>query len=205
MSRDRDRDRDERRHRDDDEYDPEDPHKNSHSPIGKVQHVLHHTFSQSTSGLGVGVLGAIVGGLSAREASLAASRRTGHAKGGSESDKAALLSTIVGAAVGGLGANALEKRIESSRKKGKDEQEAWERKWGKDGNRGDRDRGDRDRDRDRDRDGRGSRDLVRVRDRDGDRDRGRRGGLADDYYFSDDDDHVHDDRNGNRRSQSRHR
>ncbi len=175
---------------DDSDYDPDDPHKGSHSPIGKAKHVLHHTFSQSTSGLGVGVLGAIVGGLSAREASLAASRRGGPSKGGEESNKAALISTIVGAAVGGLGANALEKRIESSRKKNKEEQDAWEKKWGKDGGRGDRE--------DRDRDDRGRGDAHRTRDR------GRRSGSAD-RYSSDDDDYDYDDRRGHRRSGSRHR
>ena len=202
--------------RDDDgnnsDWDPDDPHKGAHSPLGRAKHVLHHTFSQSTSGLGVGVLGAIVGGLSAREASLAASRRGGHHRGGDESNKAALLSTIVGAAVGGLGANALEKRIESSRKKNKDEQDAWERKWGRARDllpeplsRG----GDRDRDRDRDRDHRGrDNGPARSRDRDHrDRDRGapRRDRSPADGYSSDDDSYTRDDRRAPRRSGSRYR
>ena len=151
----------------------------SESPISRARHTLNNTFSQSNSGIGVGVLGAIVGGLAAREASEAAGRsRDGNGRGyhdrnrdpeRSESDRAALLSTLVGAAVGGLGANALEKRLETNREKTKIEQEKWEKKWGKehggdrrDGSHGkkghhhrrdaNRDRGrDRDRDRDRDR------------------------------------------------------
>ncbi|KAK0613605.1 hypothetical protein B0T14DRAFT_591474 [Immersiella caudata] len=114
-----------------------------HSPLSKAKHVLEHSFSSSTSGLGVGVLGAIVGGLAAREASGAASKKGGHHGhgGGGKNDKGALISTIVGAAVGGLGANAIEKRLEASRKKTKGEQEAWEKKWGKEsGNERERER-----------------------------------------------------------------
>ncbi|KAK3371187.1 hypothetical protein B0T24DRAFT_595029 [Lasiosphaeria ovina] len=124
------------RHRRDDLTDSDDDggdhrrdHSRSHSPLGKARHVLEHTFSQSTSGLGVGVLGAIVGGLAAREVS-----ERGHRNGGSGSKDSskgvALISTIVGAAVGGLGANAIEKRLERSHSKTNREQDAWERKWG---------------------------------------------------------------------------
>jgi hypothetical protein len=203
-------------HGDDDEgsdFEEDDQHGKPHSPAGKAKHMLQHTFSDSTSGLGVGVLGAIVGGLSAREVSLANSRRQGHGGSGGD-DRAALLSTIVGAAVGGLGANAIEKRFESNRKKDRLEQEAWERKWGKEASRvkelvkgrdPDRDRDhehDRDRDmpRDRgqdDRDGGGrprSRELARPANRS-------RGGAADDYYgsFSDDDSNHDGGRRRNRR------
>jgi hypothetical protein len=105
--------------------------------------MLQHTFTPSASGLGIGVLGAIVGGLAAKEASEAAarSRNHGHSKGRDENHKLGLISTIVGAAVGGLGANALEKRIEMSKEKMKDEQEAREKRWHRDGGSG---RGDRD-------------------------------------------------------------
>ncbi|KAH6848274.1 hypothetical protein B0I37DRAFT_406041 [Chaetomium sp. MPI-CAGE-AT-0009] len=45
-------------------------HPHPHSPLyNKAQALLASTFTPSTSGLGVGVLGAIVGGLAAREAS----------------------------------------------------------------------------------------------------------------------------------------
>ncbi|KAL1865255.1 hypothetical protein VTK73DRAFT_5416 [Phialemonium thermophilum] len=104
--------------------------RRGYSPASRARNVLDNTFSQSSSGLGVGILGAIVGGLAAREASEAADRAA-H-KGRRDADKAsskALLSTIVGAAVGGLGANALEKRLELSREKTKIEQERWEKKF----------------------------------------------------------------------------
>lgn len=106
----------------------------------KAQQVFNHTFSNSNSGLEIGILGAIVGGLIAREASEATTHRSrGH--GSSGSDKGPLISTIVGAAVGGLAANALEKRIEVARVKTAEKEDAWERKWGRDsrGRRIDRD------------------------------------------------------------------
>ncbi|KAK0639417.1 hypothetical protein B0T16DRAFT_243631 [Cercophora newfieldiana] len=115
------------------------------SPLSKAKHVLEHSFSSSTSGLGVGVLGAIVGGLAAREASEAAGKKGGHHH--DKNNKGALISTIVGAAVGGLGANAIEKRLEMSRQKTKGEQEAWERKWGEGPQAGRKRDGDRDRER----------------------------------------------------------
>ncbi|EOO04313.1 hypothetical protein UCRPA7_153 [Phaeoacremonium minimum UCRPA7] len=92
------------------------------SPLAKARHVLKDTFSQSNSGLGVGVLGAIVGGIAAREASEATLRARGKSHSG-EHDKSTLVSTIIGAAVGGLGANALEKRLESAKKKDEEKRE----------------------------------------------------------------------------------
>lgn len=72
----------------------------------------------------MGVLGAIVGGLAAREAvehlppkSRSKSRSGSHSK--SKHDKVAVLGTVLGAAIGGLGANAIERHIE--RKKGIEE------------------------------------------------------------------------------------
>ncbi|KAL2140822.1 hypothetical protein VTI28DRAFT_3220 [Corynascus sepedonium] len=94
----------------------------------KARDLLSSNFTPSTSGLGVGVLGAIVGGLAAREASEAVASSSssskkgtahGHGKGkGRERDRnnhQHLISTVVGAAVGGLGANAIEKRLEEGR------------------------------------------------------------------------------------------
>lgn len=101
---------------------PERSRDDSQSPLGKVKHAADKTFSTSKSGIGVGVLGAIVGGFAAHEASEAASRardkrdgRDHHHHGSRDHQRAALISTIVGAAVGGLGANAIEKRIEHRR------------------------------------------------------------------------------------------
>lgn len=127
-----------------------------HSPLAKARHVLEQSFTSSTSGLGVGVLGAIVGGLAAREASEAAGKKGG-SHHHSKDNKGALISTIVGAAVGGLGANAIEKRLELSRRKTKTEQEMWEKKWGRLEENSDRKGGD-------DRDSRDSRDSRELRD-----------------------------------------
>ncbi|KAK3387724.1 hypothetical protein B0H63DRAFT_164409 [Podospora didyma] len=205
--------------------------RRANSPMSKARHVLQTTFSQSTSGLGVGVLGAVIGGLAAREASEKArqSQQGHHGRGGGSSsshskkdDHAALISTILGAAVGGLGANAIEKRVEKSRKKTKGEQVDWEKRWGRDGKDGPRGGerglggggggGDRDRDRDR---GLDARDRERERERRGStRDRDavagsghRSGGTADDYYATataannpSDDDYVYDARRERRRS-----
>lgn len=128
-------------------------------PVRRAQSAIKDTFTNSTSGVGVGVLGAIIGGLVAREASDAASKppatssssnKTSNGKRrhhsdqrpSAEKEQTRLISTLVGAAVGGFGANALEKRIEVGRQRTAEKEEAWERKWGKDfrGRRIDKDR-----------------------------------------------------------------
>ncbi|OAA59677.1 hypothetical protein SPI_05875 [Niveomyces insectorum RCEF 264] len=119
---------------DDDDYDRDRDRDNdyshrardgSRSPLGKAKHAVHDTFSTSPKGLGAGVIGAIVGGLAAHKASEAAQRARDHSShGGSghhhhhqskNEQRTTLISTIVGAAVGGLGANAIEKRVERKR------------------------------------------------------------------------------------------
>ncbi|KAI1152986.1 hypothetical protein F4825DRAFT_285114 [Nemania diffusa] len=103
------------------------------SPLEKAKRFVDGTFTDSTTGLGVGVLGALVGGLAAREAAeLTSNRQRG--SGGDRRDDAEhrrnqLISTVVGAAVGALGANAIEKRIETRRARDEVEEERWERKW----------------------------------------------------------------------------
>ncbi|KAK4678642.1 hypothetical protein QC764_309500 [Podospora pseudoanserina] len=108
-----------------------DIHHRKRGPIRQAKKSLQETFTPSTSGLGVGVLGAIVGGLAAREAvehlppkSRSKSRSGSHSK--SKHDKVAVLGTVLGAAIGGLGANAIERHIE--RKKGIEE--SWGRREG---------------------------------------------------------------------------
>ncbi|KAM0328458.1 hypothetical protein ACHAQA_004865 [Verticillium albo-atrum] len=91
----------------------------SRGPIGRARHAVDSTFTQTSSGLGVGLLGAVVGGLAA----------SAHSGRSSEPDRSRLVSTVVGALVGGLGANAIEKRFENARERHRREQEAWERKW----------------------------------------------------------------------------
>ncbi|KUI59939.1 hypothetical protein VP1G_07157 [Cytospora mali] len=101
------------------------------SPLDKARHLIDNAFTNSNTGLGVGVLGAIVGGLAAREAREATAHRSqSHGRHGN--DKGPLVYTIIGAAVGGLAANALEKRIEIARVKIAAKEDAWERKWGRD-------------------------------------------------------------------------
>lgn len=100
-------------------------------PLEKARDLVDNTFTNSNTGLRVGVLGAIVGGLIAREASGATTHRP-RSRGHRGSDNGPLVSTIVGAAVGGLAANAVEKRIEVGRVKTAEREEAWERKWGRD-------------------------------------------------------------------------
>ncbi|KAI1366359.1 hypothetical protein F5Y08DRAFT_136535 [Xylaria arbuscula] len=105
------------------------------SPVDKAKRLLEDTFTDSTTGLGVGVLGALVGGLAAREAvDLTSNREKAHKGGAHSVDDAEhkrnqLIGTVVGAAVGALGANAVEKRIEVRRARDEIEQKRWERKW----------------------------------------------------------------------------
>ncbi|KAJ9157028.1 hypothetical protein NKR19_g3940 [Coniochaeta hoffmannii] len=187
-SRDRRGRRDRDRGRDSDSEDDRPRRERPRSPLDQARHIVQNTFSDSTSGLGVGVMGAIIGGLAAREATEAATRKGG--KGGrsrrgsdnSNNQGAALLSTIVGAAVGGLGANALEKRIEDSKNKAKDEQGRWEKKWGKKGG-GVGDGRERSRERARER---------RERERALDMEEGRAGGWRRDYDYDSEPDYVHD-------------
>lgn len=107
------------------------PSHDQDGPVEKARDLVDNTFTSSSTGLGVGVLGAIVGGLIAREASEATTHRP-RGRGHHGADKRPLVSTIVGAAVGGLAANALEKRIEVARAKTAETEDAWERKWGRD-------------------------------------------------------------------------
>ncbi|KAI0137170.1 hypothetical protein BJ170DRAFT_46338 [Xylariales sp. AK1849] len=117
--------------RDYEEDEDDDDITRDRSPIAKARNALKDTFSDSRTGLGVGVLGALVGGLAAREAAEATSRHGGGHRATEAQKRNQLLSTVVGAAVGALGANAVERRIEHNREKGKVEQKKWEQKWGK--------------------------------------------------------------------------
>ncbi|KAI5923814.1 hypothetical protein F4810DRAFT_195052 [Camillea tinctor] len=110
-----------------------------HTPVGRTRHFVDSTFTDSRAGIGVGVLGALVGGLAAREAtSKLGSNESGKGKGRrrhhSDADRRnhQILGAVVGAAVGALGANAVEKRIERERERERGREQAdWERKWGR--------------------------------------------------------------------------
>lgn len=86
----------------------------SRSAVTKAKDKAKDTFTDSSTGLGVGVLGAILGGLAASSAADATARSRSTAR---EHQKARLISTVVGAAVGGLGANAFEKRRTDARER----------------------------------------------------------------------------------------
>ncbi|KAI0884833.1 uncharacterized protein GGS22DRAFT_189044 [Annulohypoxylon maeteangense] len=98
------------------------------SPIEKARGFVDNTFSDTTAGLSIGVLGALVGGLAAREAVDATTKRNSH-HDDTDHKRNQLIGTVVGAAVGALGANAVEKRLEVHREKEKIKQEKWERKF----------------------------------------------------------------------------
>ncbi|KAI0856343.1 hypothetical protein F4860DRAFT_493477 [Xylaria cubensis] len=100
------------------------------SPMEKAKRFVDNTFTDSTTGLGVGVLGALVGGLAAREAiDLTSNRQHQHKDDIEQHKRNQLIGAVVGAAVGALGANAVEKRIELRRARDEIKQEKWERKW----------------------------------------------------------------------------
>lgn len=110
----------------------QDDDPDNEDPVRKAHCLIKGTFSNSTSALGIGVLGAIVGGLVAHEASESATQGNGHGhrrRSYQDQERTRLFSTVLGAAVGGLGANAIEKRIEKSRDKVSDKQEVWGEKW----------------------------------------------------------------------------
>ncbi|KAK8025428.1 hypothetical protein PG990_003251 [Apiospora arundinis] len=138
-SRQRDRSRSHSRHHSGDR-----DHKReeeSSSPLEKARNLLKDTFTDSTTGLGVGVVGALLGGLAAREAAEATSHHGRHHSQDSNEEQAAAqrnqaLATIVGAAVGALGANAVEKRLELGRDRDRIEQEKRDRRYPRRGSRG---------------------------------------------------------------------
>ncbi|KAI4867146.1 hypothetical protein F4820DRAFT_225016 [Hypoxylon rubiginosum] len=112
----------------DDESDGSDEDR-ARTPVDKARKFVDNTFSNSTTGLGVGVLGALVGGLAAREAVDARTKHDGghHRRDPDQLKRNQLIGTVVGAAVGALGANAVEKRLEVRRERDKVKQERWDR------------------------------------------------------------------------------
>ncbi|KAM0554666.1 hypothetical protein ACHAPJ_006735 [Fusarium lateritium] len=113
---------------DDEDYDDRRSRNRSPSPITRARNVVDENFSHSASGIGAGLLGAVVGGLVAREATEAATRRKHKTRGYEDEneDRTRLVSTILGAVAGGLGANALASRVEDSRERDKRRQLDWE-------------------------------------------------------------------------------
>ncbi|RYP57857.1 hypothetical protein DL769_009234 [Monosporascus sp. CRB-8-3] len=88
------------------------------TPLAKARGIISDTFTDSAGGLGVGILGALVGGLAAKEASDATSRHNSRRRRRDpEHRRNQILSTAVGAVVGALSANAFEKRLEDNRER----------------------------------------------------------------------------------------
>ncbi|KAF4120972.1 hypothetical protein GMORB2_2458 [Geosmithia morbida] len=116
----------------------------------QARKMVKNNFSNSTVGIGASLVGALAGGYVAREASERFAenrRRSGDSRGSkgsqgsrnrqnSETDKEEerirLATTILGAAIGGLGANALTRRYENSRDVADIRQRAWDDSYGRD-------------------------------------------------------------------------
>ena len=86
--------------------------------MDKARGLIQDNFTHTSAGIGAGLLGAVVGGLVAREASNAANRHRS-SKGGyqrSNSDETTrMVSTVLGAVAGGIGANVLAHKVEEGR------------------------------------------------------------------------------------------
>jgi len=113
----------------------------SPSPLSKARGVVEDNFTRSTVGIGASLLGAVAGGWAARQAGekLAQRRRENQSPrsrhrrrsdADKDDEKIRLASTLIGAAIGGLGANALTNRFEDSRDRTRERQDAWEDRWG---------------------------------------------------------------------------
>lgn len=109
---------------DDDDDRSRDRRKGSGSPMSRARHVVEDNFSNSTTGIGAGLLGAVVGGFVANKAS---DKAFGH-KGGHQrrhsGDMPRTVSTLLGAVAGGLGANAFAHHVEGERGKRREREHA---------------------------------------------------------------------------------
>ncbi|KJZ78869.1 hypothetical protein HIM_01642 [Hirsutella minnesotensis 3608] len=103
-------------------------------PVERARSIVQDNFSQTTTGLGVGLLGAVVGGFVANRASEIAlnQRRSSSSSGRSRGSSATprLVSTVLGAVAGGLGANAIARKVETERQKHR--QQMWEGRYASD-------------------------------------------------------------------------
>ena len=115
------------------------PNPRGHDPLHdteiKARGLLQNHFSQTRAGIGAGIVGAVVGGLVAKQASEAAFSRRQGTKGrqrrrhrSSESQRIPrIVSTVLGAVAGGLGANAITHHVEEAREKSRHQHIRWER------------------------------------------------------------------------------
>ncbi len=113
------------------------------SPLSRVRSAVEDHFTNSTTGIGASVVGAMAGGYAANKASGMAfnhhqrekggrhgrgrHHRQRRHSGGDERNVPQAVSTLLGAVAGGLGANAIAHRVEESRdKKSSRHQLAWD-------------------------------------------------------------------------------
>lgn len=95
--------------------------------------IIQNNFSQTRAGIGAGIIGAVVGGLVAKQASEAAFRhrqkQSGRPRRHSSEAMPRMASAVLGAVAGALGANAITHRLEDARARNKNQQLAWERQY----------------------------------------------------------------------------
>ena len=86
------------------------------SPMSRARDIVSDNFSAKPAGLGAGLLGAVIGGVVANQASAAAAKRKHkndpRYRRSKSQDRAKLLTTLAGAVVGGLGANVVATRVQ---------------------------------------------------------------------------------------------
>lgn len=115
---------------DDDDDDRRDRRRGSESPMSRARHAVEDNFTNSSTGIGAGILGAVVGGFVANKASDAAfaKDRKGGGRQRRHSDEHAgvkAVSTLLGAVAGGLGANAFAHHVEGEREKRREREQPY--------------------------------------------------------------------------------
>ncbi|KAG8413764.1 hypothetical protein J3459_015097 [Metarhizium acridum] len=107
---------------------------NEHSPdsMNQTRGVIQNNFSQTKAGIGAGIVGAVIGGLVAKQASEAAFRhkqkQSGRPRRHSSETIPRMASTVLGAVAGALGANAVTHRLEDARERNRSQQLTWEKR-----------------------------------------------------------------------------
>ncbi|KAM4066954.1 hypothetical protein HRG_000964 [Hirsutella rhossiliensis] len=102
-------------------------------PLERARGIVQDSFSQTSTGIGAGLLGAVVGGIVANRASEAALKQrrgtSSHDRRNGDEATPRLL-TVLGAVAGGLGANAVARKVECDRERHR--QRMWEGRYGSD-------------------------------------------------------------------------
>ena len=106
--------------------------------LSRARGVVQDNFSYTPAAIGAGLLGAVIGGLVANKASEAALKHRHKTGGGggrgrrySDETTPRMVSTILGAVAGGLGANAVANKVEDSRDRGRNRELSWEGRHGR--------------------------------------------------------------------------